>query len=92
MGRKIRVARSKQFVKVPIVKEPAVEGSESGDNARELSSTSEQVIADDNDKKWAYGEWNICIFFTSCFLGMSSLSIMSCWFENDVASYGVCQF
>lgn len=51
MGRKIRVARSKQFVKVPIVKEPAVESSESGDNARELSSTSEQVIADDNDKK-----------------------------------------
>jgi hypothetical protein len=56
-----------------------------------LSSTSEQVIADDNDKKWAYGEWNICIFFTLCFLGMPSLSIMSCWFENDVASYGVCQ-
>ncbi|KAM5575549.1 28 kDa ribonucleoprotein, chloroplastic [Rosa sericea] len=51
MGRKIRVARSKQFVKVPTVKEPAVESSESGDDATELSSTSEQVIADDSDKK-----------------------------------------
>ncbi|PRQ21361.1 putative RNA recognition motif domain, nucleotide-binding alpha-beta plait domain-containing protein [Rosa chinensis] len=51
MGRKIRVARSKQFVKVPTVKEPAVESSESGDNDTELSSTLEQVIADDSDKK-----------------------------------------
>ncbi|XP_004299682.1 PREDICTED: 28 kDa ribonucleoprotein, chloroplastic [Fragaria vesca subsp. vesca] len=51
MGRKIRVARSKQFVKVPTVKEPPVESSELGDNATELSSTSKQVIADDSEKK-----------------------------------------
>ena len=51
MGRKIRVARSKQFVKVPTVKEPVVKNSESGENATELSSTSEQVIADDSEKK-----------------------------------------